>query len=219
MHYYFDESGDFAFPEGRYDVYVQAAVICPDSLVDKVEHYVDNLKAALGVDELHAAELSDDQLIEICRFLGNGALQLVGQTTDTQVMTGEQISAHRREQAALLGQNFDQYKRAGGGWAGAEAWYTRLLGCSRRGALARDERAASTQLRSDDDEGVTDGIFDPRLVLRERLRGAVVLRLLGDHLSLPLGSAGSGTQSCSEGHGCLSRPLGRARATRVRRRH
>jgi hypothetical protein len=36
VHYYFDESGDFAFPEGRYDVYVQAALICPDSFVDKV---------------------------------------------------------------------------------------------------------------------------------------------------------------------------------------
>jgi hypothetical protein len=42
-------------------------------------------------------------------------------------MTGEQISAHREEQAALLEQNLDQYKRAGGGWARAEAWYTRHI--------------------------------------------------------------------------------------------
>lgn len=127
MHYYFDESGDFAFPECSYDVYVQGALICPDSFVDKVEHYVDNLKGALGVDELHAAELADQQLIEICCFLGNGPLQLVGQATDTQVMTGDQINAHRKEQAALLEQNLKQYKRAGGGWAGAEAWYTRHI--------------------------------------------------------------------------------------------
>ena len=50
VHYYFDESGGFAFPEGRYDVYVQAALICPDSFVDKVEHYVDNFKRAVDVD-------------------------------------------------------------------------------------------------------------------------------------------------------------------------
>jgi hypothetical protein len=83
VHYYFDESGDFAFPGGRYDVYVQAALICPDSFVDKVEHHVDNCKRALGVDELHGAELPDEQLIDVCRFLGNGPLQLVGQATDT----------------------------------------------------------------------------------------------------------------------------------------
>lgn len=127
VHYYFDESGDFAFPVGRYDVYVQAALICPDSFVDKVEHYVDNFKRALGVDELHGAELPDEQLIDVCRFLGNGPLQLVGQATDTQVITAEQISVHREEQAALLKQNLEQYKRAGGGWAGAEAWYTRHI--------------------------------------------------------------------------------------------
>jgi hypothetical protein len=127
VHYYFDESGDFVFPEGHYDVYVQAALICPDSFVDKVEHYVDNFKRELGVDELHGAELPDEQLIEVCRFLGNGPLQLVGQATDTQVITDEQISVHREEQAVLLRQNLEQYKRAGGGWAGAEAWYTRHI--------------------------------------------------------------------------------------------
>jgi hypothetical protein len=71
--------------------------------------------------------VAEEQLIEICRFLGNGPLQLVGQATDTEVMTGEQISAHRQEQAALLEQNFEQYKRAGGGWTGAQAWYTRHI--------------------------------------------------------------------------------------------
>jgi len=34
--HYFDESGHFAFLESRYDVYVQAALICPDSFVDPV---------------------------------------------------------------------------------------------------------------------------------------------------------------------------------------
>jgi hypothetical protein len=72
VHYYFDESGDFAFPDGRYDIYVQAAVICPDSFVGKVEHHVGNLKGALGVDELHASELADGELIEICRSPGTG---------------------------------------------------------------------------------------------------------------------------------------------------
>lgn len=85
------------------------------------------MKGSLGVDELHAAELPAEQLIEICRFLDRGPLSLVGQVTDTAVMTNQQITAHRKEQAALLANNVKQYKQAGGGWAGAEAWYQRHI--------------------------------------------------------------------------------------------
>jgi hypothetical protein len=70
MHLYFDESGDFAFPADRYDVYVQAGLIGPDSFVAKVEHYVVN-KEELGVRELHAADLPDDELVSICEWLNS----------------------------------------------------------------------------------------------------------------------------------------------------
>jgi len=69
MHLYFDESGDFAFPTDRYDVYVQAGLIVPDSFVSKVEHYVGNKNDELGTTELHAAELpagyAPDELTQI----------------------------------------------------------------------------------------------------------------------------------------------------------
>lgn len=125
MHLYFDESGDFAFPDDRYDVYTQAGLIVPDSVVDKAEHYVANKKDELGVRELHAAELSDDALVGICEWLNAGPLSLVGQATDTKAMTAAHLGEYRREQAARLATNFEQYKAAGGRWAGAEAWYTR----------------------------------------------------------------------------------------------
>jgi hypothetical protein len=127
MHLYFDESGDFAFPGDRYDVYVQAGLIVPDSFVDKVEHYVANKKEELGARELHAAELPDDELVAICEWLSSGPLSLVGQATDTTVMTATQLSDYRQEQAARLAKNLEQYKAAGGRWAGAEAWYTRHI--------------------------------------------------------------------------------------------
>jgi hypothetical protein len=127
MHLYFDESGDFAFPADRYDVYVQAGLIVPDSFVDKVEHYVANKKEELGVKELHAAELPDDELVAICEWLNLGPLSLVGQATDTAVMTAAQLRDYREEQAARLAENLEQYKAAGGRWAGAEAWYTRHI--------------------------------------------------------------------------------------------
>src|SRR4051794_29196426 len=99
MHIYFDESGDFAFPSDRFDAYVQAALICPTSFVDKIEHYGDKAKARLGVDELHATELPDEELVEICRFITAGPISLVAQVTDTEVMNQEAITEHRIEQA------------------------------------------------------------------------------------------------------------------------
>jgi len=133
MHLYFDESGDFAFPEDCYDAYVQAALICPTSFVGKIEHYVDNVKRRLDVDELHATKLPDGELIEICRFLDGGPLSLIAQVTDIQAMTDAQITEHRQEQAAVLERNLAQYREVGGGWEGAEAWYTRHI---KRTALA-----------------------------------------------------------------------------------
>lgn len=127
MHLYFDESGDFAFPADCYDVYVQAGLIVPDSFVDKVEHYVANKNDELGVKELHAAELPDEELVAICEWLNSGPLSLVGQATDTAVMTATQLRDYRQEQATRLAENLEQYKAAGGRWSGADAWYTRHI--------------------------------------------------------------------------------------------
>lgn len=133
MHLYFDESGDFSFPSDHFDAYAQAALICPDSFVGKVEHFVANFACELGVEELHAAELPDEGLVDVCRFLDGGPISLVAQVTDTRVMTDAQITEHRQQQAAILSEDLEHYKRAGGGWAGAEAWYMRHV---KRAALA-----------------------------------------------------------------------------------
>jgi hypothetical protein len=42
-------------------------------------------------------------------------------------MTAAQLREYRQQQAARLADNLEQYKAAGGGWAGAEAWYTRHI--------------------------------------------------------------------------------------------
>jgi Protein of unknown function (DUF3800) len=127
VHLFFDESGDFAFPEDSYDVYVQAGLIVPDSFLDKVEHYVANKKDELGVGELHAADLPDVELVGVCEWINGGPLTLVGQATDTEAMTAEQLGDYRDAQAKRLTENLEQYKAAGGGWAGAEEWYTRHI--------------------------------------------------------------------------------------------
>ena len=127
MHLYFDESGDFAFPEDRFDAYVQAALICPDSFVEKIEHYIANKNRELGVDELHAAALPDEELGPICQFLAGGPLSMLAQATDSQVMNAGAIAAHREAQARQLAQNLEHYQRAGGQWPDAADWYKQRI--------------------------------------------------------------------------------------------
>jgi hypothetical protein len=125
LHLFFDESGDFGFPDDRYDAYVQAALICPTEFVPKLEHFAAGARERFGVEELHANELPDEALVEICEFLNGGPLALVAQVTDTDVMNQAQIAEHRQEQAAILEQNLADYQAADGQWEGAEEWYRR----------------------------------------------------------------------------------------------
>jgi hypothetical protein len=83
LHFFFDESGDYAFPEDRFDCYVQAALICPDSVLPDLENFVDDRKASWEADELHAAELDIEQLIEVRRSSG-GAPATWSRTSPTQ---------------------------------------------------------------------------------------------------------------------------------------
>ena len=93
MHLYLDKSGDFSFPRQNFDAYVQAALVCPDSLVENVDHFVSNQKEEMEVDELHAKELDDEWLVDIWRFIGTGPLSVLAQVTDTKAMTDEQDRA------------------------------------------------------------------------------------------------------------------------------
>ncbi len=83
MHLFFDESGDYGFPADRYDCYVQAALLCPDKLVAEVDRFVAAWKAAWSIDEIHASELDDEQLIGIAEFIGGSRLSLLASVTDT----------------------------------------------------------------------------------------------------------------------------------------
>jgi hypothetical protein len=123
LHLFFDESGDFAFPDDRFDAYVQAVLICPDSLIKTIERYVAEKKAEWGLDELHAVELNDDQLWEICRFIRSTRLALLAQVTDTNAMTQKIIESHRLDQAARIQKNYDDWREAGGRAPAIEEWY------------------------------------------------------------------------------------------------
>ena len=111
MYFFFDESGDYAFPSDRFDSYVQAALICPDSQLSAVTTFVDATTAMWNVEELHASQLSPAQLMEIARFLGAGGCQLLAHLTDSVLVTQQEIAEFRLDQAATIKRNLDWYRR------------------------------------------------------------------------------------------------------------
>jgi hypothetical protein len=111
VHYFFDESGDYAFPTDRFDCYVQAVLICPDSRLEELDRFVSARRGAFAVEELHASELSDEQLLEIADFIRHSSCQLLAHATDTFITTAEQVAQFRLDQAATLKRNLDWYRR------------------------------------------------------------------------------------------------------------
>ncbi len=112
VHLFFDESGDYSFPTGRFDCYAQAALLCPDKLVGEIDDFVEGCKVAWSVDELHAAELTRPQLNEIAEFIARSDLSLLASLTDTELITTSDIERHRLDQAAITKRNLDWYRRA-----------------------------------------------------------------------------------------------------------
>lgn len=111
MYFYFDESGDYAFPEDRFDCYVQAALICPDSALDEINRLANDRRLTWGVEELHATNLSADNLLEIARLIGGSDCELLAQATDTRIVSAADIERFRLDQAARLRENLDWYRR------------------------------------------------------------------------------------------------------------
>lgn len=114
MNLFFDESGDYAFPAERFDCYAQAALICPDGLLDTIEEFVEGCKCSWGVVELHAVALSGAQLLEIAQFIGSSELSALASVTDTELITLSEIEQHRLDQAAITKRNLDWYRRESG---------------------------------------------------------------------------------------------------------
>lgn len=111
MFFYFDESGDYAFPDDRFDCYVQAALICPDSALANLDAFVEDRQIAWGVAELHASELTSEQLTDVAHFIGNSDCHLLAHVTDTVIVTTDRIAEFRLDQAATLKCNLDWYRR------------------------------------------------------------------------------------------------------------
>lgn len=126
---FFDESGDFRFPEaGDFDFYVQAALICPDSRLASLEEFVEQCCAVLGAEELHGTELRSEQLFEVCDFLAGQDVHVLAFGTDTEIMSDRAILEHRLDQAARISENLEDYRRRGGDSEEIEEWMNALIG-------------------------------------------------------------------------------------------
>jgi hypothetical protein len=132
MHIFFDESGDYAFRERRFDCYVQAAVICPHSQLGRVHAYVEAEKHELGVAELHATDIQSRKLLDVAHFIGASRCRLLAHVTDSVLVTKSRIAQFRLDQAATLKRNLDQYRAESTKVRGApvseiEEWMLRQL--------------------------------------------------------------------------------------------
>jgi hypothetical protein len=132
MHFYFDESGDYAFPKEGFDCYVQAGLICPEDSLSAVSEFVTGRCAEWGVAELHALELEPDQRQEIADFLDYSDCQVLAHLTDTTLITRAHLEEFRLVQAAGLKRNLDWYREASTKARRApvteiEDWYLRAI--------------------------------------------------------------------------------------------
>jgi uncharacterized protein DUF3800 len=129
---YVDESGDYGFPTDHFDCYAQAALVRPDKLLAEVDAFVAARKAAWSVEELHASELGDEQLVEVAEFIASSRLSLLASVTDTELVTMRDIQQYRLDQAAITKKGLDRYVREstkvrGGPAPEIEQWMDRMI--------------------------------------------------------------------------------------------
>jgi hypothetical protein len=132
MYLFFDESGDYGFPEDRFDCYVQAALISPDRSLPAIDDFVRGRKQAWDVDELHAVDLEPAQVLAVAEFIGQSDCQLLAHATDAVLVTRADIAHFRLDQAARLERNLNWYRRESTKAIGTpvqeiEEWYLRHI--------------------------------------------------------------------------------------------
>jgi hypothetical protein len=110
MRLYFDERADHAFPSDHVDCYVQAAVMCSDSFRSQAETFVGSRCESWGMAELHAAQMSGEQLLEIA----DSPIELGVQLTDTVRTTKAVIGEFRLSQTHAYAQSPERYRKGGG---------------------------------------------------------------------------------------------------------
>jgi Protein of unknown function (DUF3800) len=114
MLFFADESGDYAFPAGGFDVYVLLGLVCPESQQDAIDEFVDATKARCDVAELHGAALDGRELLDVCRFIASINVTAVAIVTDTAMMTPTVIRRFRTRQLTQMQAERAAWKESGG---------------------------------------------------------------------------------------------------------
>jgi hypothetical protein len=132
VYLFFDESGDYAFPEDRFDCYVQAALVSPDPTLAAIDDFVQERKREWEIDELHAVDLQPAQVLAVAEVIGHSDCQLLAHATDTVLVSRAGIAQFRLDQAARLERNLEWYRTESTKAIGApvqeiEDWYLRHI--------------------------------------------------------------------------------------------
>jgi hypothetical protein len=96
----FDESGSFDFSSRGLEAAAVVGAICPDSLVPSLARQFDALRSAWQLEELHAARMTPDQLVEICALIGASETIWFAAYTDNRLFPlSQQLDWRQRQQA------------------------------------------------------------------------------------------------------------------------
>lgn len=108
-----DEAGDFNYESSaRFWVGVVAGVVIPDQRWAAVEAFVAARTEAWCMPELKAAQMEDDQLMEIARFILAEGLTVAAIATDSRIFTADDQKRWRELQVELFRQAADRSERA-----------------------------------------------------------------------------------------------------------
>lgn len=99
MQFGFDESGDFNFDSLGFDSACVAGVVGPGSVLAPLGKTLRGLAAGWGLEEIHAKQLDDGQLVEVCGVIGAGDVTWVAVYTDSRIFpTSQQLAWRTRQQ-------------------------------------------------------------------------------------------------------------------------
>jgi hypothetical protein len=98
-----DESGNYGLGRSeRFESYVLCALIVPDSMLDVVERFVDDVCRQWQRRELKSSRMKPQWINEVAEFLAGHQISAVAYVTDNEVMTKAIVGEFRLRQAAAI---------------------------------------------------------------------------------------------------------------------
>jgi len=98
----FDESGAYGLGRERFEPYVLTGLIVPDSRLDAVQRFAEDVRSRWQRTELKSSRLRPSWVFETADFLASHQVSAVVYVTDNEMMTRQVVRGFRLRQAAEI---------------------------------------------------------------------------------------------------------------------